>query len=81
MYRKRIFSKTLSRVEIFYNAGYSFTCESTKTEVFEYDDVMHLIRLALRLAFSCGLEKTIRTSHDFDNRKKIPFSKYRDRSE
>ena len=34
------FSKTLSRVGIFYNAGFSFTCERMKTEVFEYDDVM-----------------------------------------
>ena len=82
VYRKRIFSKTLSRVEIFYNAGYSFTCGSTKMEVFEYDDVMHHTRIALRLAFSCGVEKTIRTRYDFDNRKKKnPFSKYRDKSE
>ena len=33
------FQKTLSRVEIFKNAGFSFTSERTKTEVFEYDDV------------------------------------------
>ena len=32
---KRIFSKTLSRVEIFENADFSFTCKWTKTEVFE----------------------------------------------
>ena len=51
-------------------------------EVFKYDDVMHHTRIALRLAFSCGVEKTIRTRYDFDNRKKkIPFSKYRDKSE
>ena len=39
-------------------------------EVFEYDDVMHHTRIALRLAFSCGVEKTIRTRYDFNNRKK-----------
>ena len=82
VYRKRIFSKTLSRVEIFYNAGYSFTCGSTKTEVFEYDDVMHHIRLILRLAFSCGRAKTIRIRYVFDNSEKnFLFQKYRDRSE
>ena len=42
-HRKRIFSKTHSRVEIFENAGLSFTCGRTKTEVFEYDDVTHHI--------------------------------------
>ena len=41
-HRKRIFSKTLSRVEIFENAGFSSTCGRTKTEVFEYDDVVHV---------------------------------------
>ena len=51
VYRKRIFSKTLSTVEIFYNAGYSFTCGWTKTEVFEYDDVMHHIRVDGRKRF------------------------------
>ena len=30
---KRNFSKTLFRVEIFENAGFSFTCGRTKTEV------------------------------------------------
>ena len=34
-HRKRIFSKTVSRVEIFENADFSFTCGRTKTEVFE----------------------------------------------
>ena len=34
-HRKRIFSKTLSRLEIFENAGFSFTCGRTKMEVFE----------------------------------------------
>ena len=40
-HRKRIFSKTLSTVKIFENAGQSFTCGRMKTEVFEYDDVIH----------------------------------------
>ena len=35
------FQKTLSRVEIFENASFSFTRGRTKTEVFEYDDVMY----------------------------------------
>ena len=33
----------------FENAGFSFSCEQTKTEVFEYDDVIHHIPLALRM--------------------------------
>ena len=33
-HRKLIFSKTLSRAEIFENAGFSFTCGRTKTEIF-----------------------------------------------
>ena len=69
---KRIFSKTLSRVEIFENAGFSFTFGRTKREVLEYDDVIHHILLAWRmyrkwcycifiiLAFSCERTKTIR---------------------
>ena len=60
-----------SRLEIFKNAGFSFTCRRTKTEVFEYDDVMHHIWQALGvlcercyrtftvLAFSCGRAKNI----------------------
>ena len=43
-HRKRIFSKALSTVKIFDNTGFSFTFARTKTDVFEYDDVMnHLI--------------------------------------
>ena len=38
--RKRRFSKTLSRVEIFENAGFAYTCGRAKTKVFENDDVM-----------------------------------------
>ena len=34
---KRIFLKMLSRVEIFENAGFSFTCGRTKAEVFKND--------------------------------------------
>jgi len=38
------FFKTLSRVETFENAGFSFTCGRTQTEVFEYDDAgIHLM--------------------------------------
>ena len=36
-HRKRIFLKMLSRVEIFENAGFSFTCGRTKAEVFKND--------------------------------------------
>ena len=37
-----LFKNTLQRVKIFENAGYSFTCERMKMEVFKYvcDDVM-----------------------------------------
>ena len=48
-HRQRIFSKTLSRVEIFKNTGFSFTRGRTKIEVFEYDHVMHHILQALRM--------------------------------
>ena len=64
-HRKRTFSKTLaSRLRV---------DGRTELEVFEYDDVIHHTRLALRmfcgdaigistiLAFSCGRAKTIRT--------------------
>ena len=36
---KRHFSKTLSSVDCLENAGFSFSCGWTKTEVLEYDDV------------------------------------------
>ena len=74
-HQKRIFSKTLSRVEI-ENAGFSLTRGRTKTEIFEYDDVTHnrelrelrelrmlregCYRISIVLAFSCGRTKTIR---------------------
>ena len=48
-YRKRIFPETISRVEIFENAGFSFTCGRTKMEIFKYDDVIHHIVRELRL--------------------------------
>ena len=38
--RKRMLPN-LSSVEIFENACLSFSCGQTKTEVFEYDDVIH----------------------------------------
>ena len=37
--------KTVPREEILKNAGFSFTCGRTQTEVFEYDDVIHYILL------------------------------------
>ena len=36
-HRKRICLKMLPRVEIFENAGFSFTCGRTKAEVFKND--------------------------------------------
>ena len=60
---KRMFSKTLSRVEIFGNAGFSFTCGRTKTEVFSCDDLCSerdAIVFNIVLAFSCGQAKMIR---------------------
>ena len=48
-HRKPIFSKTLSRVEIFENTGFSFTCGRTKTEIFENDDAIHHLLLVLRM--------------------------------
>ena len=37
------FSNTLCRVKSFKNAGFSFACGRTETEVFEYNDVIHYI--------------------------------------
>ena len=36
-------------VKIFENGGHSFTCGRTKTEVFEYDNVIHHLLLAWRM--------------------------------
>ena len=44
--------KTVPRVEILKNAGFSFTRGRTQTEVFEYDDVIHYILLASRWMLS-----------------------------
>ena len=38
------FSKTVSRVEFFENTGLSFWCGRTKTEVFEYNDVIDRVQ-------------------------------------
>ena len=46
-----MFSKTFSRGKIFEDAGFSFTCGRTKTEVFENNDVIYHLLLALR--FHC----------------------------
>ena len=48
-HRKRIFSKTLSREEIFENACFLFTCGWTKTKVFDHTSYIHLILPALRM--------------------------------
>ena len=37
------FFLNLSKVKIFENAGHSFTCGRTITELFEYEDVIHHI--------------------------------------
>ena len=69
-YKTGSFSKTVPRVEIFENDGFNtFTYGRTKTEVFEYYNVIHHIPLALSMlckgcyrivsAFSCGQAKTI----------------------
>ena len=50
-HQKRIISKTVSRVKIFENAGHSLTCGGTKTEVSEYDDVIHHLPLAKRMLY------------------------------
>ena len=39
--QKCIFSTMLSRVEIFENTSFLFTCGWVKTEIFKYDDVIH----------------------------------------
>ena len=66
------FQKRSLECRFFETAGFSFTCGRTKTEVFQYDDVLHHVPLAWRmlrkgcyrlsfvLAFSCGWPKTIR---------------------
>ena len=47
-HRKRVFFKTLSKVEIFENAGFSFSRGRTKREVFESNDVIHRTAHTLR---------------------------------
>ena len=69
-------------MEIFENAGFSFTCRPTKTEFFENDDATHHLLLVLRmlcekyyrisivLAFWCGRAKdsnTLRVDVYFKN--------------
>ena len=69
-------------MEIFENAGFSFTCGPTKTEIFENDDAIHHLLLVLRmpcegcyrisivLAFWCGRAKdsnTLRVDVYFKN--------------
>ena len=69
---KRNFSKTLSRSDIFVNAGFSLTYGRMKREVFEYDDAIHHIllkgrmlrkgccRISIFFGFSSGRAKSIR---------------------
>ena len=45
-YQKCIFFKIALHSEDFVNAGFSFTCGRTKTEVSKYDDVMHHVLLS-----------------------------------
>ena len=71
---KRIFSKTLSRVEIFENAGFSFTCGRKKTEVFEYDDVVYHILLPLRMLRKGCYRISIVVAFDLDRRKIFAYA-------
>ena len=80
-----IFQKTLSGVEIFENAGFSFIYERSKGEVLENDDVINHMLLPLRmlcegccrisivLAFSYERAKTIRIRYIWSR-----FQKYSD---
>ena len=60
-----IFSKTSSRLKIFENTGFSFTCGRTKTEVFENDDVIH--HLLPALLFHC-------LTFSMDGRKRFEYA-------
>ena len=70
--RKRIFSKT--SVEIFENAGFSFTIGRKKTEVFEYDDVIYHILLALRMLRKGCYRISIVVAFDVDRRKIFAYA-------
>ena len=75
-HRKRTFSKTLSREEIFGNAGLYIVA---KAQVFEYDDVVHHIlevfrmlckacnRISIVLAFSYGENTLLVDAYFFEN--------------
>ena len=71
---KRIFSKTISWVEIFENAGFSFTCGRKKTEVFEYDDVICNILLPLRMLRKGCYRISIVVSLDVDRLKILAYA-------
>ena len=69
-HRKRIFSKTLSREEIFENACFLFTCGWTKTKVFEFVDVIHRTYIYIYIhrilpAFRMGAERDAIYFHRF----------------
>ena len=53
--RKRRFSKTLSRVEVFENGGSAFLCGRAKTEVFENDYVTGIGMSQLKKQNGCFL--------------------------
>ena len=66
-HKKRRFFKKNLKVKIFADAGLSFLCGWTKSEVFNYDDVIHhrahalyrtTCRICIALAFSCGSTET-----------------------
>ena len=72
-HRKRRFSNTLSRVEIFENGDSSYSCGRAKTEVLKYDEVMPRFKV-------CSSAHTIRkryvcTQIFLNTEKKSQFSK------
>ena len=73
-HRKRRILKTLSRSDVFENAGYAFTCGRPKTGVFE--------NAGCTLAWWTGKNdsNTLRVEADFkDGEKKLRFQKYQDK--
>ena len=73
-HRRRIFLNTLSRVEIFENAGFSFACGRKKTKVFEYDDVIYHILLALRTLRKACYPISIVVTFDVDGWKRFAYA-------
>ena len=71
--RKRKFSNTFSRVEIFENGDLSYSCGRAKTEVFKYDDVMPRFeaRSSARMVRKCFVWTLI----FLNTEEKVTFSK------